>query len=163
MTRGRLQSVGMSAMSGLLSGRGWIVAAIAYDGSTGTDEERGGRCRVFPSRRVHSRSPDGIVRCIRPLDHRIDRHGPITLWGRLEEVAGGGEDIAYAETDNVVEGVVAIIQSAQTVARTSLYQYVKFCRMFPEIVQTAPGQSPQLLSWSHYIELLRVKDPDARA
>jgi hypothetical protein len=149
-------------MSGLLSGRGWIVAVATFDGSTGTDEERGWSDRVFPSRRVHSRSPDGIVRRLRLLDHQIERHGPQILWGRLEEVAGGGEVITHAETDDVVEDVVAIIRSAQAAARTSLYQYVKFCRMFPEIVQTAPGQSPQLLSWSHYIELLRVKDPDAR-
>ena len=48
-------------------------------------------------------------------------------------------------------------------SRTSLYQYVKFYRMFPEIVQTASGQSSPALSWSHYIELLRVEDPEARA
>lgn len=35
--------------------------------------------------------------------------------------------------------------------------------MFPEIVQTASGQSFPRLSWSHYIELLRVKDNRARA
>jgi predicted nuclease of restriction endonuclease-like (RecB) superfamily len=134
-----------------------------------------------------------------------------------EKIATAREDITYTETDDVIEDVVAIIQSAQAVAhkaidttlvrrnwlvgmrivneelkggvrsetygrkvvprlaeeltrrfgrgytRTSLYQYVKFYRMFPEIVQTASGQSPQLLSWSHYIELLRVEDPHARA
>ena len=47
-------------------------------------------------------------------------------------------------------------------SRTALYQYVKFYRMFPEIVQTASGQSRPSLSWSHYIELLRVEDPEAR-
>lgn len=47
--------------------------------------------------------------------------------------------------------------------RTSLYQYVKFYRMFPEIVQMASGQSLPRLSWSHYVELLRVQNPDARA
>lgn len=46
--------------------------------------------------------------------------------------------------------------------RTSLYQYVKFYRYFPEIVQTASGQSLPRLSWSHYVELLRVTDPEAR-
>ena len=134
-----------------------------------------------------------------------------------EGIETAHEGITYAETDDVVEDVVAIIQSAQTTAhraidttlirrnwlvgmrivneelkggqrsetygrkvvprlakeltrrlgkgytRTSLYQYVKFYRMFPEIVQTLSGQSPQMLSWSHYIELLRVEDPDARA
>jgi len=48
-------------------------------------------------------------------------------------------------------------------SRTSLYQYVKFYRMFPEIVQTASGQSHPALSWSHYIEHLRVEDPEARS
>ena len=47
--------------------------------------------------------------------------------------------------------------------RTSLYQYVKFYRKFPKIVQTASGHSRPPLSWSHYIELLRVEDPEARA
>lgn len=46
--------------------------------------------------------------------------------------------------------------------RTSLYQYVKFYRYFPEIVQTPSGQSLPRLSWSHYVELLRVADPNAR-
>lgn len=39
--------------------------------------------------------------------------------------------------------------------RTSLYQYVRFYRMFPEIVQTPSGQSMAVLSWSHWVELLR--------
>ncbi|MBQ9042848.1 MAG: DUF1016 family protein [Eggerthellaceae bacterium] len=46
--------------------------------------------------------------------------------------------------------------------RTSLYQYVQFYRMFPEIVHLASGQSLPRLSWTHYRELLRVDDPDAR-
>ena len=40
---------------------------------------------------------------------------------------------------------------------TSPYQYAQFYRMFPEIVQTPPAQSLPRLSWSHYVELLRVK------
>ena len=47
--------------------------------------------------------------------------------------------------------------------RTSLYQYVQFYRMFPGIVQTSSGQSLPRLSWSHYVELLRVKNDRARA
>lgn len=47
--------------------------------------------------------------------------------------------------------------------RTSLYQYVQFYRMFPEIFQTPSGQSLPQLSWSHYVELLRVQNPAARA
>ena len=134
-----------------------------------------------------------------------------------EGIATTREGITYAETDDIVEDVVAIIQSAQATAhraidttlvrrnwlvgmrivneelksgarsetygrkvvprlagelthrlgkgytRTSLYQYVKFYRMFPEIVHSVSGQSHVLLSWTHYRELLRVEDPDARA
>ena len=35
--------------------------------------------------------------------------------------------------------------------RTSLYQYVQFYRMFPEIVHAASGQSRVLLAWTHYL------------
>ena len=45
--------------------------------------------------------------------------------------------------------------------RTSLYQYVQFYRMFPEIVHAASGQSHVLLTWTHYRELLRVQNDDA--
>lgn len=47
--------------------------------------------------------------------------------------------------------------------KRSLYQFVQFFRMFPEIVQTASAQSPSILTWSHYVELLRVEDSAARA
>ena len=47
--------------------------------------------------------------------------------------------------------------------RTSLYQYVQFYRMFPEIVHAASGQSRVLLTWTHYRELLRVQNDKARA
>ena len=43
--------------------------------------------------------------------------------------------------------------------KRSLYQYVQFYRLFPEIVQTASAQSLPPLSWGHYSELLRVEDP----
>ena len=47
--------------------------------------------------------------------------------------------------------------------KRSLYQYVQFYRMFPEIVQMPTTQSFPRLSWSHYVELLRVQNPEARA
>jgi len=47
--------------------------------------------------------------------------------------------------------------------KRSLYQYVQFYRLFPEIVQTASAQSLPPLSWSHYSEHLRVGDPEARS
>lgn len=44
-----------------------------------------------------------------------------------------------------------------------LYQYLEFYRTYPEIVQTVSAQSYNVLSWSHYVELIRVKDSKARA
>ena len=46
--------------------------------------------------------------------------------------------------------------------RTSLYQFARFYRLFPEIVHGDRVQSPSL-TWTHYRHLLRVDDPDARA
>ena len=57
--------------------------------------------------------------------------------------------------------------------RISIYNYVRFYRMFPEIVDAARQQSrvrekivdaarQQLLPWTHYRELIRVEDDVAR-
>ena len=53
--------------------------------------------------------------------------------------------------------------------RKSLYNYLRFFRFYPEIVDAASRQfgkvdavSRQLLPWTHYRELIRVDDPDAR-
>ena len=46
--------------------------------------------------------------------------------------------------------------------RTSLYQFARFYRLFPEIVHGNRVQSLSL-TWTHYRHLLRVDDPDARA
>ncbi|MBO4568476.1 MAG: hypothetical protein J5674_00595 [Candidatus Methanomethylophilaceae archaeon] len=40
--------------------------------------------------------------------------------------------------------------------------FVQFYRMFPGILQTVSAGSP-VLTWSHYVELMRVVDDDARA
>ncbi len=80
-----------------------------------------------------------------------------------EELRGRGRDELYGRK------VVRLLADELTAAygkgysRTSLYQCAQFYQMFPEIVQSLSGQSPILLSWSHYAELLRVKDDDARA
>ena len=47
--------------------------------------------------------------------------------------------------------------------RSSLYRFAQFYKTFPDIVATASRQSMRLLTWSHYSELLRVDDPDARS
>ncbi len=46
--------------------------------------------------------------------------------------------------------------------RSNLYRYVQFYRAYPEIVATLSRQSTGLLSWSHYLVLLRVTNDDAR-
>lgn len=43
-----------------------------------------------------------------------------------------------------------------------LYRYVQFYKTYPEIFATPSRKSPQLLTWSHYVELLRVERDDAR-
>ena len=47
--------------------------------------------------------------------------------------------------------------------RSALYRYVQFYKAFPEIVATLSRQSRSVLSWSHYLVLLRVEDEGARA
>ena len=53
--------------------------------------------------------------------------------------------------------------------RISLYNYLKFFRLFPWIVDATSQQfgkvdalSQQLLPWTHYRELIRVEDDSAR-
>ncbi len=46
---------------------------------------------------------------------------------------------------------------------TSLYQYAQFCRMFPEIVHSASGQSVLALTWTHCREFLRGSSGRVRA
>ena len=47
--------------------------------------------------------------------------------------------------------------------KTNLYNFYLFFKTFPKIFQTVFGKSGQLLSWCHYLTLLRVKDDKARA
>ncbi len=47
-------------------------------------------------------------------------------------------------------------------SRRALYQYLQFYKAFPEIVHSLRAQSHLALSWSHYRELLRVTEADAR-
>ena len=48
-------------------------------------------------------------------------------------------------------------------AGPNLYRFVQFYRTFPEIFSTPLRKSHRLLSWSHYLVLLRVDNPEARA
>ena len=52
---------------------------------------------------------------------------------------------------------------------SSLYQYIRFYRLFPEIldavspkIETLVSARPQLLPWTHYRELIRVENAEAR-
>ena len=46
--------------------------------------------------------------------------------------------------------------------RSNLYRYVQFYKTYPEIVATSSRQSGNVLSWSHYLVLLRVASKKAR-
>lgn len=46
--------------------------------------------------------------------------------------------------------------------KSSLYSFYSFYKTYPEIFQTVSGKSVRLLSWSHYVVLLQVKDSKAR-
>lgn len=45
---------------------------------------------------------------------------------------------------------------------SSLYRFVRFYKMFPEILDSASPKSHSLLSWTHYRVLLQVEDQKAR-
>ena len=45
---------------------------------------------------------------------------------------------------------------------SSLYKFVRFYKMFPDILDSASPKSCDLLSWTHYRTLLQVEDKSAR-
>ena len=45
--------------------------------------------------------------------------------------------------------------------KSNLYQFVQFYKLFPDIFHAVSGKS-QILSWTHYRNLLRVADKSAR-
>ena len=45
---------------------------------------------------------------------------------------------------------------------SSLYKFVRFYKMFPEILDPSSSKSAPLLSWTHYRVLLQVNDKEAR-
>lgn len=47
--------------------------------------------------------------------------------------------------------------------KTNLYMFYEFFKVYPDIFHSVSGKSFQILSWTHYRELLRVKDSKARA
>ena len=45
--------------------------------------------------------------------------------------------------------------------KSNLYQFVQFYKFFPDIFHAVSGKS-QILSWTHYRNLLRVTDKNAK-
>lgn len=43
-----------------------------------------------------------------------------------------------------------------------LYRYAQFYKVYPKFFATPSRKTPQLLTWSHYVELLRVTNDNAR-
>ena len=91
-----------------------------------------------------------------------------------------GQRIAREELDGVAragygEQVIQRLSEKLTLKfgkgydRISIYNYIKFFRLFPEIVDAVNQQSEkvdavsqQLLPWTHYRELIRVENREAR-
>ena len=46
--------------------------------------------------------------------------------------------------------------------KTNLYSFYNFYKTYPEIFQALTGKSTSILSWTHYLILLQVKDSKAR-
>ncbi len=47
--------------------------------------------------------------------------------------------------------------------KSNLYSFYSFYKAYPEIFQSGIGKSTPRLSWTHYLKLLQVQDPEARA
>ena len=78
-----------------------------------------------------------------------------------EEVLCGSDRAAYGDNTIISLSKRLGINYGKGFDRVSLYRYLKFFQMFPEIVATVRQQSG-LLSWSHYRILLQVNDETAR-
>lgn len=86
------------------------------------------------------------------------------LGRRIAEEELGGEDRASYGSETIKELAKRLTERyGKGFSERNLYSFVQFYRAFPEILQTPSAESPRLLSWSHYIELLRVTNDDARS
>ena len=105
----------------------------------------------------------------------VPLHSQLTIrnWHLGERIAR--EELGGAQRAEYGERVMAQLADDLTARygkgfdKSSLHAYVKFSRLFPEIVDAVPPQfaivdavSPQLLPWTHYRELIRVEDATAR-
>ncbi len=85
------------------------------------------------------------------------------LGRRIAEEVLGNEDVAEYGAAAIVSLAKGLTQEyGRGFSKTNLYQFLSFYRQFPEILHSVRGKSP-LLSWTHYRELIRVHDSEARA
>ena len=105
--------------------------------------------------------------------HAVNASLTIRNWLLGERIAK--EELGGADRAEYGKRVIASLADMLTAKygkgfeKSSLHKYVKFYHVFPEIVATLSPQSekqttvsPQLLPWSHYNELLRVENDEAR-
>ena len=79
-----------------------------------------------------------------------------------EEVMDGQERADYGA--EVIQKLSKALQAhyGKGYTKTTLYRFLSFYRDFPQIFPTLLGKSNMILSWSHYLSLLQVKDSNAR-
>ena len=86
------------------------------------------------------------------------------LGRRIAEEELAGEARAAYGTDTVGRLAGALTEEyGKGFSSRALYQCLAFYRAFPGILQTPSAESRPMLTWSHYVELLRVDDSAARA
>jgi predicted nuclease of restriction endonuclease-like (RecB) superfamily len=77
------------------------------------------------------------------------------------------EELYEDRSDNYGKEIVQTISARLTdlfgkgFSKSAIYSYVQFYKTFPKIFQSVIAKSP-VLSWTHYLRLLRVLDDDAR-
>ena len=77
------------------------------------------------------------------------------------------EELSEAHTDNYGKEIIKLLSKELTekfgkgFSERNLYSFIQFYKAFPDILQTVSAKSP-ILTWSHYVVLLRVQDGAAR-
>ena len=94
----------------------------------------------------------------------VNQELTLLYWGvgdRIQRDVLGFERAAYGK--RIVEHLAArlVPEFGKGYSRSNLFSMLDFAKIYPDlqIIQTLSGQ----LSWSHFIELLRISDPQARA
>ena len=133
---------------GLLLGAGRGVVEYARSGDVASDVEH----IINSARNVSQRVVNTVL---------IQRNW--LLGKRISEEQLKGEDRA-AYGKRVIEGLSSRLTSVygRGFEARSLYRFVQFYREYPDILTTVLSESSPLLTWSHYLVLLRVEDVAAR-